>query len=231
MGKDRVVLEDGTVFDLNHHFPNHLKTVILSMSGGVESTLLCYLLVEQYGAKNVRVMSGQYVGRRWWEAANARRLATMIGVHDKNFHAIVQTNQFMSAEDNWNMYMETKRNYIFDGWYNGTNAKLFTPSNVTSKETVKRLYNTNHFLPFAFLEKHQTIDLYYKLGLDDLLYMSYSCTTQSEVHCGKCPCCYERVRGFATLGKKDQATYNVDWDKIVDKCYKSDEHLVNKKET
>lgn len=225
MGEGCLTLEDGIVFDFDYHFPKHLKTVALSMSAGVESTLLCHLLVQRYGAENVYVFSGAFKGRRWWEAANAQKISSILGV--TKFYAIDQTSEFMSPQDNWKMYVHTKLKYKYDGWFNGTNAKLFTPSNVTSSDVVNDLYKQNHFLPFVFLKKYHTVGMYYKLGLEDLLYKSHSCTIRSDIHCGECPCCHERVRGFATLGEKDQATYNIEWDKIVDRCYHSDRYLVN----
>jgi 7-cyano-7-deazaguanine synthase in queuosine biosynthesis len=225
MGKDFLTLEDGIVFDFDYHFPKHLKTVALSMSGGVESTLLCYLLVERYGAENVYVFSGKHDGRRWWEAANSQEISNMLGV--TKFYSIPLTLDFMSPQENWKIYARTKLQYKYDGWFNGTNAKLFTPSNVTSSHVVDELYKQNHFLPLVYLKKYHTVGMYYKLGIEDLLYRSYSCSVQSEKHCGKCVCCLERVRGFATLGKRDQSTYSIEWDKIVDQCYHSDRYLVN----
>jgi hypothetical protein len=34
------------------------------------------------------------------------------------------------------------------------------------------------------------------------------------------------VRGFAVLGEKDKATYNVEWKDILNECYYSDKHIV-----
>ena len=226
MGESSLILEpDNHVFDVDFEFPQSVKTVALSMSGGVESTLLLKFLIERYGAQNVRVVTGAFKGRRSWEATRTAATARRLGV--SMIHVVPQTNEFMTAQTNYQMYLDMKSLYGFDGWFNGTNAKLFSPSNVTSEETVRRLRSDNHFLPFVFLKKYHTVGLYYLKGWEEDLYSSFSCTERGDIHCGKCYCCHERVRGFATIGKVDHAEYAIPWDDILDECFYSDANLVS----
>lgn len=217
MGQSSLILQpDGREYDLEHHFPGHLKTVALSMSGGVESTLLLLLLIERYGADNIKVFSGEYSGRRSWESVNAKATAARLGVHQH--HSIFQHNPFMSPQDNLQMFKDAKAEYGFDGWFNGTNAKLYSEPGVTSQDVVDRLSKVGYYIPFVFLEKQHTIDLYRHIDREAELYASYSCTLQPHIHCGRCACCIERVSGFAKLGKKDQATYEREWAHMVKDC-------------
>lgn len=220
---ESITLFDGTVFDVEYNFPSHLKTVALSMSGGVESTLLLKFLIERYGKDNILVVTGGYEGRRSWEAVNTAQTLARLGV--KQHLIIPQSKPFMSAQDNYQMYLTTKKRFGYDGWFNGTNAKLFSSSNVTSAATVERLRSDNHFLPFVFLKKQHTIDLYYQKGWEEDLYLSFSCTERADIHCGKCYCCHERVRGFATAHRRDMAPYNVRWDEMLNECFHSDDLL------
>jgi len=226
MGQSSIVLgPDRLVYNFDEHFPTNLKKVALSMSGGVESTLLLIMLIDVYGIDNVSVFSGQYKGRRWWEAENAKSLARSLGV--TKFHAVLQENEFMDGAANRKMQRDAYNQHGFDGWFVGINRNLFSPIPVESQETVERLKTENRYVPFVWLEKQHIIDMFYQFGKDDILYQTHSCTTQQKPHCGKCYCCHERVRGFAVLGKKDKATYDRKWEDIVEECYHSNEFIVN----
>ena len=217
VGKSSLILKpDDQEYSLTQHFPDHLKTVALSMSGGVVSTLLLLLLIDFYGAENIRVFSGEYRSRRSWESVNSKATAERLGI--RQHHSILQHNEFMSPQDNLQMFKTAKAIYRFDGWFNGTNAKMFDTRAVTSQTIVDKLNKVGYYVPFAFLKKEHTVDLYRHIGREEELYRSFSCTLQPHIHCGKCPCCFERVRGFDRLGKKDQATYAREWEDIVKDC-------------
>ncbi|NBX51968.1 hypothetical protein EBT25_19025, partial [bacterium] len=105
MGKGSVTFKDGTVFNLEENFPEARK-VALSMSGGVESTLLVSILAERYGAENVLVFSGEYKGRRWWESSHPAAICKQLGI--PAHIPVPQTNHHMSPSDNWVMYARAK---------------------------------------------------------------------------------------------------------------------------
>lgn len=202
----KLVLNDGTVFDLGVEFPSANK-VALSMSGGVESTLLAALLVNIYGADNVSVFSGQYTDRRRWESSHPKMLCKLLGI--QTHHAIPQTNHHMAPMDNWNMFIQAKQEHGFDLWFNGTNAKLFSPSNISDPADVNAINALGYIIPFVNLEKHHTIGLYYLMDLGWLLEMTHSCTElpPEQGHCGACYCCHERRYGFHVLGTDDVTIY------------------------
>ena len=226
MGQSSLILRpDNKILDLDKEFPSRFKTVGLAMSGGVESAALLLLLIERYGKENVHVFSGIIHGRRSWEARNAEKLCKMIGV--SNFHAIDKDFRFMGNEDNGKLRL-TGLSLVpsIEGWFNGANKLLFAPTNVTTQEQLDVINKRNVFIPFIQLLKHHTIDILYQLGREDVLYETFSCTERSDRHCGVCYCCHERVRGFATIGEKDKATYNVEWSDILNECFYSDKHIV-----
>ena len=218
MGEDCVTFKDGSTYDFDLFFPPPRKygdiKVALSMSGGVESTLLAYILVSTYGADNVTVFSGQYKGRRSWESTNPAFICRHLGI--KKHVPVPQSNHFMSPDDNWMMFVQAKQTYEFDLWFNGTNAKLFSGRNVVDNDTVERIKTQGYLVPFVWLEKWQTIELYYLLKQSYLLQLSHSCTEQppEQGHCGKCYCCHERAFGFLELGKPDPTTYNIPLEQV-----------------
>ncbi len=225
MGKGSVTFKDGTVFNLDENFPDAHR-VALSMSGGVESTLLVSILAERYGAENVLVFSGEYTGRRWWESSHPAAICKQLGI--PAHIPVPQTNHHMSPSDNWAMYVRAKQLYNFDIWFNGTNAKLFSGRNVTDPAVVERIEKQGYRVPFVWLEKWQTIELYYLLNRPELLELSHSCTERppEQGHCGKCYCCHERAWGFHVLGKKDPTTYCIPQEQVVLEAEKSLQEIV-----
>jgi len=53
--------------------------------------------------------------------------------------------------------------------------------------------------PMLHLEKSHVIDLYYKLGIENILQYTHSCIKNQQVHCGTCHGCIERIWGFNEL--------------------------------
>lgn len=202
------------MYDLDDHFPQGPHRVALSMSGGVESTILAYILTQYYGKHNVTVFSGQYQGRRSWESTHPAWICKQLGI-EKHI-PVPQTNHHMSSNDNWMMFVQSKQLYNFDLWFNGTNAKLFSGRNVNDEDVVERIRKQGYIVPFVWLEKWQTIELYYLLKQPALLQISHSCTEQppEQGHCGKCYCCHERAFGFIELGKPDPTTYSIPLEEV-----------------
>lgn len=56
------------------------KKVVVSLSGGLDSTILTYLLVDQYGAENVHALTFSYNQKHSIEIANAKKTASKLGI-------------------------------------------------------------------------------------------------------------------------------------------------------
>jgi len=199
MGKGSLTFKDGTVLDLDYHFPD-MGTVALSMSGGVESAALVLLLQKFYGYDNVNVFSGHTEGRRSWEAVNAANLCKYIGV--KHFQVIKDNFQFMSPPENKRMRMIASQYVTFDGWFNGANKLFFAPTAILKQEVKDYVRNENVYLPFIDLLKQHTVEIFYMLGREDILSKTLSCTTQVDTHCGKCYCCLSEQEVLLYLEKR-----------------------------
>lgn len=79
------------------------------------------------------------------------------------------------------------------------------------KQVLRVDYGTNkttplYTAPFLFLHKPQILDLYYKLGCENLIQYTHTCTELEHGACGKCYSCAERKWGFDALGKTDPGT-------------------------
>lgn len=228
MGKGCLNFRDGTELDLDYAFPTELKTVAMSMSGGVESAALYLLLERFYGKDNVYVFSA-HIDRRDWEAEKAKALCEYLHVsHSTHFRVLNDNFHDMSPLENKRLRMMARKAVRFDGWFNGANKLLFAPTKILSNDHKQLVRSEGVYLPFIDLLKQNTIEIFYLLGRQDVLWNTHSCTINhfDEGHCGKCYCCHERVRGFGVLGEKDKATYNVEWEEILNECYYSDKHTV-----
>jgi hypothetical protein len=64
-------------------------------------------------------------------------------------------------------------------------------------------YNKTSNIPFLFLHKPHIIDILYKLGCEDIIPYTRSCTQVDVGTCGECYACEERAWGFEMLGKTD----------------------------
>jgi len=74
----------------------------------------------------------------------------------------------------------------------------------------KRLYKC----PFLLLHKPQITDIYYKLGCEDIIPYTHSCTVQAVGRCNECYSCKEREWGFSALGKDFVDTIPPDIDDV-----------------
>jgi hypothetical protein len=223
MGQSSITLFDGKVFDIEERFPAEYKTVGLSMSSGVESAILLPLLVDRYGKENVHAYTAWIPGRRNWESQRAIIMADELGVRiraaDSNF-------QFMGPEENKRLREIAYSDTSLDAWFAGGNRLRFAPTFFAQKPNAIEDMRKRHIhLPFFDLLKSHTVDLHYKFHTEHLLYQSHSCTERGDIHCGKCYCCWERVRGFADIGKIDQSTYGVPWKDMLDECFHTDKHF------
>lgn len=60
--------------------------------------------------------------------------------------------------------------------------------------------------PFLTMHKPQLIDLFYKLGCENIIPYTKSCTVHEVGTCNNCYSCEERAWGFSALGKPDPGT-------------------------
>lgn len=227
MEEDKLILRpDGQILDLENKFSSKLKTVGVAISGGIESIALLLLLLKRYGNENVKVFTAYIKGRRVWESENASRIAADLGL--KHFNVIDAGFRVMSPDEHLVLFNKASEKNAFDGWFLGSNKLLFSHSfKPTAKQTKYMKENRIH-TPFIDLYKFHTIDIYFQLGLTEYLYKTFSCTERGDIHCGKCYCCYERVRGFAMLNEVDKASYALSWDEMLDSCYYSAQYIIDK---
>lgn len=212
-GKELTLRPDSRLYDLDYHFPDVEGDVGVSLSSGIESTILLHILCEIYGKRRVKAFSGLIKGRRSWEYQRAYKMSLQLGVF--NHYTIDDDFVCMSPAENGKLLRQAVKMTGIQSWFNGAAKLLYHPT-FNNKESAARMRENNVFLPFIELEKKHTIDLYYQYNVEHLLGMTHSCTMVGDKHCGNCVCCFERVRGFVELGIQDPAPYHVSWSAAVE---------------
>jgi hypothetical protein len=113
------------------------------------------------------------------------------------------------------VFEQVRKDPHFVAGFTGKNTTTLDPEVITKEEQTKYLEWFNVHRPFLMMDKHHTLDLFYKLGVEHLLEHTYSCQRGGEHHCGECHACWERIDAFDRLGKRDPAIYNKDYDSLV----------------
>ena len=113
------------------------------------------------------------------------------------------------------MFKNVRSDPLFVAGFTGKNTTTLDPEIITPEEQDKYLLWYGVHRPFLKMDKHHTIDMFYKLGADSLLAYTQSCQRSGRGHCGECYACWERIYAFDQLGKKDPAIYKQDYDLLV----------------
>jgi hypothetical protein len=189
--------------EINLELPAALKIGVLT-SGGIDSTLLYYLtlylkytnntnhsiypimIMRKEGSRYFARSAVQKINAIWNYSRDAMRLGdTSLPEPEQVGSAVKQ------AFDIFKMY------YVYIGVITNRPEHMIGFDPIPVPETPGVL------VPFKHLEKSHVIDMYYQLGIQDLLKYTHSCDQHEQLPCGACNGCRERAWGFAELGHAD----------------------------
>jgi hypothetical protein len=192
---------------------NEIKRVGVFSSGGLDSTaLLCLILsdLKDTGRLNTipvtafTIVKGE--GSTYYSERVVDKLSKYFGVtinHQNN----LENNEPAYSEGRIGIvpiretYHANKHDMDI---YQGNNR--MAPGDIRPfKHTLKMFYPDEQVLykaPFLVLHKPQIVDLYYKLGCEDIIPWTHSCTVHAVGKCDDCYSCSEKVWAFDALGKE-----------------------------
>ena len=218
---------DDLVVDLDELFPELPPgNIYIALTGGVESTILLYLMLEKYSANRIIACTFRFGDRRRWEFGNAKKMADKFGIRHveagylENSAPLIKelpTSREYFNRENLVFNNIKQQDSTFVAGFTGKNTTTLDPENITPEEQSKYLIWYSVHRPFLKMDKHHTIDLFYKLGAENLLGLTQSCQRFGDRHCGDCHACWERIYAFEQLGKKDPAIYQQDYDLLAKK--------------
>ena len=188
-------LEPNDMRVLNVEMQN-LDKVAVTFSGGMDSTLLLYMLIKDKEERGLNTEIHCFT-------------ATQVGtkIHSQNILALPEfAGKVIHHTDVNNPIDESVKPMIQqlldDGWF------VYCATNAVPLEEIGGRYpqrpkknpdNTNLNLPFAFLFKYHIVAAYYELGIQHVIPATHTCTQIEYGECGECYACREKKWGFSKL--------------------------------
>jgi hypothetical protein len=199
--------------DFEFMIPSSISEVAVYLSGGLDSAaLLCLILTELKNTQRLELTS--------------IKCFTVIkndGSMDYADTVVKAISKLFEKEIHHLNYIDNDEDSILKGrvgistsqtlWKSkGPNTKIFMAINKMApddirpfKQTLKVAYIENPFYdaPFINLHKPQILDIFYKLGCEEIIPITHSCTSIVVGSCKTCYSCQERIWGFSSLGRDD----------------------------
>lgn len=187
--------------------PEDATKIAMLLSGGADSAILLYILAQEAKARNIEIMTftvprpdGAILYSPSIVDFINQQLSTSIPhpieVGDPTVHHSMQTRS-----GHVEIFQKYNVDYVFYG-SQSIPEELKGLDLVYPRRPTSKVYPRT-FCPFFDLTKEHTLDLYYKLGVQDLLKLSHSCTETQVGRCGACYNCLERAWAFTRLGFTD----------------------------
>jgi 7-cyano-7-deazaguanine synthase in queuosine biosynthesis len=195
------------------------KTLALSMSGGADSTILCYILAKTSQKRNLQITIQPYNGYDMWASMDSKGVVKIIKYIQSKFpnvdiqwpiSTVFDTNGDFAPNDK-NMYItplieKLVAHNVVDLVMNGISMGPPLEVQQTFKDwdnkiNVRRLpgyhlWNEveraiDHLSPLKHIDKRFIVYCYKKFGIEELLEMTNSCT-EPQGNCRECWWCQER---------------------------------------
>jgi 7-cyano-7-deazaguanine synthase len=204
-------------------------TVLLLSSGGLDSTTLAYWLVEKgITIQPLFLDYGQHcVEKEWIRLRSVLPQTDLVASPDRvDISAIYRgsRSRLITEPDLWNEYVDAEELYIpyrtllffsvsasiaqtrgmlsvYSGFINSNHAKELDCSAqfINGLDALSRNVGPVRFeMPFRDRSKHEVVQIAKQLGVP--IGKTYSCQLFSDVPCGACPNCVERLAAIGALG-------------------------------
>ena len=197
------------------------KTIALTMSGGADTALLTYLICKELietGREPLSVI--KYIITipkkdgaelyptdiiKWIENKLNTKLPSMTLVRIPKLLSMWHGSQVWSSIVHVLDNLKPDIVYMADQRAAPEWANISEPRPLRSN-TLEGPMPDRVFFPFNHLYKSHTIDLFYQLGIEELLELTHSCTQKVVGRCNRCYHCLERKWAFDELNKVDPGT-------------------------
>lgn len=195
------------------------KTLALSMSGGADSTILCYILAKTSQKRNLQITIQPYNGYDMWAPMDSKGVVKIIKYIQSKFpnvdiqwpiSTVFDTNGDFAPNDK-NMYItplieKLVAHNVVDLVMNGISMGPPLEVQQTFKDwdnkiNVRRLpgyhlWNEverakDHLSPLKHIDKRFIVQCYKEFDIEDLLEITNSCI-YPQGNCGECWWCQER---------------------------------------
>jgi len=206
----------GTITLFRPAFYFDKKIVGISMSGGVDSSLLCFLAAKAINKENLEISIQPYNGFDSWAPNDSLKIPNIVAFIRKRFPDVDLKDPIME-------HFDTKGDQIYDKNYYirpfvkklrkqrkidlvMSGISMGPPINVQKKFTQPRIYRRRgtelwneveapspHLAPYKSIDKRFIIQCYVNFKIEPLLDLTHSCTHPTEQKCGQCWWCQEKA--------------------------------------
>jgi len=192
------------------------KTIALSMSGGVDSTMLCFLMAKSIRRNSLNSTIQPYNGFDSWAPNDSQKLPSIIQYIKEKFPTVKINDPLMIRFNTNGDQINDKNSYIqpfienlienktVDIVMNGISKGPSIPVQKTFGESLpfkrrpgKHLWDEveradSLTSPFKSIDKRFIVQCYKDFKCEDLLDLTHSCTHPVKQSCGECWWCKER---------------------------------------
>ena len=169
------------------------KNIALLFSGGVESTLLLYLLDQEIQNTDY-LLSVHVIDRPNKPINKSKNIFSKISNGSLNILQIPSVNYWQQVRVATSI-LKHNHDIILWGINKYPSDQSIRPNHIFNFQETDKLK-----LPFKDLEKSQTVEAFYKLGIEHLLPITHSCGSALNTPCGECFNCRERTWAYNKLG-------------------------------
>lgn len=191
------------------YIPSDAKKITVLVSGGIDSTILLYLLAKEIRENDLDVQLDTVSFR---SIVNAQSIRQVIKYIEDAWSIRITYNP--SAKNKWirevvsDVFEVCGSDYVYTGC-NLVVTDKFTPTRYITNDTPPvrgEPLNERHIRPFIGYDKVKIVELYLEHNLLDLLQMTYSCGHSPVQECGECYFCTEKI--WATKQLKINQLFN-----------------------
>lgn len=192
------------------YIPVDAKKITVLMSGGMDSTLLLYVLAKEIKSSNRHIDLDAVSFRNG--VVIPSRVKNIIKYIEQICSIKVSYNQ--SAPPGWirevvsDVFKVCQSDYVYTGC-NLVVEGAFTPTRHIPHDTPPvrgEPLNERHLRPFISYDKIKIVEMYLENNLLDLLKITHSCGLLFKEECGECYFCTEKI--WATKQLKINQLFN-----------------------
>lgn len=191
-------LEPNDIRQLNVELEDTDK-VAVTFSGGMDSTLLLYMLLKDKEARGLNTEIHCFTATQCGTKIHSQKVLSLPEFAGKVIHHLDVDNPIQES------VRPVIEGLLTDGWI------VYGASNATPLEQIGGRYpprpvknpdNANMRLPFLFLYKYHILSAYYELGIDEtVLPVTHTCTELEYGECNECFACREKYWAFTKFAK------------------------------
>jgi len=194
------------------YIPNNIKRLGITISGGLDSTILSYLIFKELELTNrtdcqvnlFTIIKND--GSTFYAARIVNELKKLFPNQKFLYTNNCSNGDVWDGRGSVGIILIYSKN-IVDILYTGVNRQV-NQEIKKFKNNLKIYYqdeNEWYKAPFLNMKKPNMLDLYYQLGVEFLIPYTHTCTVNTLGKCNNCYSCEEREWAFNELGKLDNS--------------------------